>query len=143
MRPLKVLAKHPTPGGKLGNDTAADAEGNVYVSDTLTNTIYRLSGGKLEVWVKDDRLAGPNGTHVEGDNLIVNTCGVLTGEGFNTSVARHVLSISLKDKTINDLGDGKPQSRQRAQINNCVANALVEEPDAAALDRDLPSLLTI
>lgn len=104
----KVLAKHPTPGGKLGNDTAADAEGNVYVSDTLTNTIYKLSGGKLEVWVKDDRLAGPNGTHVEGDNLIVNTWGVLTGEGFNTSVAGHVLSISLKDKTIKDLGDGKP-----------------------------------
>jgi sugar lactone lactonase YvrE len=104
----KVLAKHAAPGGKLLNDTAADADGNIYVSDALTNRIYRLSNGKLEVWVKDDRLAGPNGTHVEGDNLIVNTWGVLTGEGFNTSVAGHLFSISLKDKSIKDLGDGKP-----------------------------------
>lgn len=104
----KVLAKHAAPGGKLLNDTAADAEGNVYVSDTLANSIYRLAGGKLEVWLKDDRLPGANGTHAEGDNLIVNTWGVLTGEGFNTSVAGHVLSISLKDKSIKDLGDGKP-----------------------------------
>jgi len=103
-----VLAKHAAPGAKLLNDTAADSDGNVYASDTLTNTIYKLSGGKIDVWVKDDRLAGPNGTHVEGHNLIVNTWGVLTGEGFNTSVAGHVLSISLKDKTIKDLGDGKP-----------------------------------
>ena len=53
-------------------------------------------------------MAGPNGAHVEGDQLVVNTWGVLTGEGFNTSVAGHVLSISLKDKSITDVAGGKP-----------------------------------
>lgn len=104
----KVVGKYAAPGAKFLNDVAADANGNVYVSDTMINTIYRLSGGKIESWLKDDRLAGPNGLLVEGDNLIVNTWGVLTGEGFNTSVTGHVYTVSVKDKGIKDVGSTKP-----------------------------------
>lgn len=47
---------------KLGflNDVAAGSDGE-YVTDTGTNTIYRISGGKVTVEIKDTALNGPNG----------------------------------------------------------------------------------
>src|SRR5262249_24470632 len=44
----KVLAKYEAPGSQFLNDVAADAQGSVFVSDSNTSTIWRLSGGKLE-----------------------------------------------------------------------------------------------
>ncbi len=103
----KVIAKYPAAGAKRLNDAAADNNGNVYSTDTLTNTVYRLAGGKVDVVVKDDRLAGPNGILVEGDNLIVNTWGVLTGEGWATKTPGGMFKVSLADKSITAMGDGK------------------------------------
>ncbi len=47
---------------KLGflNDVAADADGE-YVTDTGTNTIYRIANGKVTVAIQDKTLGGPNG----------------------------------------------------------------------------------
>ena len=57
------------------NDVAADAQGNVYVSDSSTSTIWRLAGGKFEKWLEDPALKFPNGLHVSGDKLIVAAWG--------------------------------------------------------------------
>ena len=104
----KVLARHAAEKSGLLNDVAADAAGNIYVSDTGAGGIWRLSGGKMEKWLDDKVLAGANGLVVEGDNLIVNTWGVLTGNGFETSSPGRIVSVSLKDKTITELDGGKP-----------------------------------
>ena len=104
----KIVAKHKAEKAGLLNDVAADAKGNVYVSDTGGGGIYRLSGGKIEKWADDKVLAGANGLLVEGDNLIVNTWGVLTGNGFETSAPGRIVSISLADKKITELDGGKP-----------------------------------
>ncbi|HEX6628300.1 MAG TPA: hypothetical protein VF105_10105 [Gemmatimonadaceae bacterium] len=47
---------------KLGflNDVAADADGE-YVTDTGTNTIYRIAKGQVTVAFQDKSLGGPNG----------------------------------------------------------------------------------
>ena len=103
-----IVAKHPAPGAKLLNDVAADGAGNVYTSDTMANAIYKLSGGKVEEWLKGDQIAGTNGLLVEGDNLIVNTWGVFSGDGWATKTPGHMLSVSLKDKSIKDLAGGNP-----------------------------------
>lgn len=103
----KVLAKHPATDAKFLNDVALDASGNVYVSDTATNKIWRLSEGKLETWLESADLQNPNGLIVEGDRLIVGAWGVMT-DGWATKVPGHLLSVSLADKKISSLGSGAP-----------------------------------
>jgi len=100
-----VVATHAAPEAKLLNDVAADASGAVYVSDTMGNQIYRLADGKIESWLKGDTIAGPNGLLFAGDNLIVNSWGVLTGNGWETSVKGSVYSVSLADKSIKPLSE--------------------------------------
>ncbi|MGL4395602.1 MAG: SMP-30/gluconolactonase/LRE family protein [Hyphomicrobium sp.] len=104
----KIVAKHAAPGAKLLNDVAVDAKGAVYVSDTMGGSIYRFADGKIEEWLKHEKLQGPNGLLVEGDNLIVNTWGVFSGEGWNTKTPGQVYAVSLADKSFKDVGDGKP-----------------------------------
>ncbi len=108
MATAKIVTKHKAEGAGLLNDVAADAAGNIYVSDTGGGGIYKLSGGKIEKWADDKVLAGANGLLVEGDNLIVNTWGVLTGNGFETSALGRIVSVSLADKKITELDGGKP-----------------------------------
>lgn len=104
----KIVAKHKAEGAGLLNDVAADGKGNVYVSDTGGGGVYKFSEGKIAKWADDKVLAGANGLLVEGDNLIVNTWGVLTGKGFETSALGRVVSIALADKKITEIDGGKP-----------------------------------
>lgn len=103
----KIVAKHKAPGAGLLNDVAADDKGNVYVSDTGGGGVFKLSGGKIEKWLDVPEAAGANGLAIEGGNLIVNTWGVLTGKGFETSSLGRMLSVSLADKKVTALDGGK------------------------------------
>ncbi len=103
----KIIKRYAAPGAKFLNDVAADSDGHVYVSDMVTNRIWRLADGKFEVWLDSPDLKNPNGLHVAGDNLIVAAWGVMT-DGFNTKVPGHLISVSLADTTVNSLGDGTP-----------------------------------
>jgi sugar lactone lactonase YvrE len=60
-------------GPALPNDLAFDAAGNLYVTDSLQATIWRIppGGGTAEIWFQDIRLAsttfGPNGIRISPD----------------------------------------------------------------------------
>lgn len=103
----KVVTRYDAKDAKFLNDVAADAAGNVYVSDMATNTLWRLSGGTFEVFLKDDKLEGPNGLLVEGDTLLVGAWGVMN-DGFATKVPGHLKAVSLKVKSITSRGDASP-----------------------------------
>lgn len=103
----KVVKRHEAKDAKFLNDVAADAAGNVYVSDMLTNTIWRLSDGRFDVFLRDDKLESPNGLLVEGDMLLVGAWGVMT-DGLTTKIPGHLKMVSLKDKSIVSHGDGTP-----------------------------------
>lgn len=103
----KVVKRYDAKDAKFLNDVAADAAGNVYVSDMATNTIWRFSGGTFEVFLNDAKLEGPNGLLVKGDRLVLGAWGVMT-DGMATKVPGHMKSISLKDKSIVSFGDGAP-----------------------------------
>ncbi len=103
----KVLNRFQGKDAKFLNDVTADDQGNVYVSDMLANAIYRLKGNVFDVLMSDESLENPNGLLVKDDQLLIASWGVMT-DGFNTGVAGHLKTISLKTKAINSLGDGTP-----------------------------------
>lgn len=103
----KITQRFKGEGGKFFNDLAVDKEGRIYVSDMAANKIWRLEGGKFEVWLDSAELKNPNGLLVQGDDLIVAAWGVMT-DGFATKVPGHLLTVSLTDKSVKALGDATP-----------------------------------
>jgi hypothetical protein len=103
----KMTASYDAPGAKFLNDVAVDKDGRVYVSDMVTSKIWRLADGTFEAWLDDPALENPNGLFIKDGNLIVAAWGVMT-DGFNTKVPGNLLSVSLADKSVKDLGDGTP-----------------------------------
>lgn len=101
------LKKYPAPGAKFLNDVTSDAFGHVYVSDMLSDSIWRLASRKLSLWVKNPALASPNGLLAEKDRIVVGSWGVMTN-GFETQVPGHLVTVSLAKRTVAALGDGAP-----------------------------------
>jgi len=100
----KIMKRFTAPGSAFLNDVVSDNQGNIYVSDTITNTIYKLDGNNntssLQVWLQSPRLNGPNGLHFDNskNRLIVASLGDLSKPGAGTEV------VDLKNKTISTLG---------------------------------------
>jgi DNA-binding beta-propeller fold protein YncE len=103
----EIVKRYPAKGATFLNDVAIDHDGTVYVSDTPSNTIWRLKDGSFEPWIADDKLNGPNGLLVQGDMLVVASLGKIPGVGQKQELAGLSL-ISLKDQSVTKLGDGRP-----------------------------------
>jgi hypothetical protein len=102
----EIVKRYPAEGALFLNDAAADEEGTVYVSDTPTNTIWRLKDGKFEPWLQNDALKNPNGLLVQGDRLIVAPFGKMKSEGQEKEPAG-LLAVSLKHQAVAPIGHGE------------------------------------
>ena len=100
----KIIKRFNAPGSAFLNDVVSDKQGNIYVSDTITNTIYKLDGNNitstLQPWLQSAQLNGPNGLHVDEskNKLIVASLGKFSKPGAGIEV------VGLKNKTITPLG---------------------------------------
>jgi len=99
-------------GAKLPNDVAVnEATGDIFVSDTFANAIYRVPSGSRtpELWLSSPDLEGPNGLLVDGGNLLVAAYGrdldPSTGKPKQTG---RVLVVDLASKAIAPLGGMAP-----------------------------------
>jgi len=105
----KIIKRFNAPGSSFLNDVVADNQGNIYVSDTDTNTIYKLdtnlgnntSSSDIQAWLQNPQLNGPNGLHIDNNKnkLIVVSFGPLSKPGGGIEV------IDMKNKTITSLGE--------------------------------------
>jgi DNA-binding beta-propeller fold protein YncE len=102
MEKRSVQARHAIPKARLLHGVAADAEGNIYVSDTLANAIYRLpAGGTPERFLASDVLEGPTGLAVQGSDLVVASWGVITDPAtLATRIAGRLLRVDLRTKAV-------------------------------------------
>ncbi|MBI4005373.1 MAG: SMP-30/gluconolactonase/LRE family protein [Gammaproteobacteria bacterium] len=106
--PTAVITKsYQVTDAKFLNDVAASSSGEIFVSDMMANRILCLKDGMLDIWLESPELESPNGLLVQGDNMILGTWGVMI-EGFKTDTPGHLKTISLKDKSIQSIGDGSP-----------------------------------
>lgn len=103
----KIVARHEARGSTFLNDVAARENGEIFVSDMVTNTIYVLNGDHLEVWLQDAALENPNGLLAEQNRLVVGAWGVMA-EDFSTKVPGHLMAVDYDSKEITSIGDGKP-----------------------------------
>jgi sugar lactone lactonase YvrE len=99
----KVVARHEAAGAKFLNDVAIGPDGSVYVSDMLTDTIWRLRAGEFTAWATGPALNFPNGLHAEADRLLLASWGVIDGEGFATSVPGRLKSIDYASAEVTDI----------------------------------------
>lgn len=106
----EVKERIKAPGATFLNDLDVGPGGDVYVSDTLQNAIYRCAGGHdCQVFLKSEALEGPNGLLLEGGHLVVAAFGLVTDpETFATKAPGRLLRVDLKTKAVKPLGDGKP-----------------------------------
>ena len=105
----KIERRIAVPDSQFLNGLAVDpSNGDVYVSDMMTNQILRYSqGGEMEVFLESAELEMPNGLYVDGNTLIVGAWGVITDPAtFGTDVKGRVKLIDLDTKTITNVGDG-------------------------------------
>jgi sugar lactone lactonase YvrE len=104
----RVTNRYPAQGAKFLNDVAAGPDGVIYVTDMLTDTIWRLNGGTFEAWLQSANLLFPNGLTVRDGKIYVAAWGKIDGDNFATSVPGHVLEVSLADKSIKSVGSDAP-----------------------------------
>jgi hypothetical protein len=104
----KIINRFNAPGSAFLNDVVSDDQGNIYVSDTITNTIYKQdvnakdsNNTSLQVWLQSPQLEGPNGLHVDNtkNRLIVASLGDMSMPGAGIEV------VDLGNKTISSLGE--------------------------------------
>jgi DNA-binding beta-propeller fold protein YncE len=96
----KIIKRLNVPGSAFLNDVASDNQGNIYVSDTGTNTIYKLDTNlkdntSLQVWLQNPELNGPNGLHFDNNK---NKLIVVSKSGAGMKV------VDLENKAISSLG---------------------------------------
>lgn len=56
---------------KFFNDIASDSNGDIYISDCFGNKIYKISDGKIEVWLDHKFLSSPNGLLCTKDDILL------------------------------------------------------------------------
>ncbi len=105
----RTIRQIELPGSEFANDATVTPEGDVFVSDTATNRIYRIANGTAAIWLESEELQSPNGLWVSGQTLIVATWGPMTD--ITTFAAKHpgtLLLIDLATKAITPVGKGAP-----------------------------------
>lgn len=71
----RILSRYDVEGAIFLNDVAVSATGEVYVSDTETNSIHLLRKQKVSRWLEGPALDHPNGLLVEDARLLIGSWG--------------------------------------------------------------------
>jgi hypothetical protein len=98
-----IVNRYMAAGAMFLNDIAVAADGRVFVADTFSSTIWVLQAGRMEVFVRDPKLRGPNGLVILDGKLLVAELGDVS-QGFDKMTPGNIKQIDLATKAISDFG---------------------------------------
>lgn len=96
----RITRRFKAPGAKFLNDVTVTPRGTVFVSDMLTNTIWRLQGESFTAWLQSDALEMPNGLAWDQGKLLVASWGVGLKPDFSTETTGYLKSVDAETKVI-------------------------------------------
>lgn len=91
----KIEHVYKADSAKFLNDIAADKNGDIYISDCFGNKIYKITAGKIEIWLAGSFLSGPNGLLCTDKEILVLN--------MNDNCA---YAVNKKDKKFRKIFDG-------------------------------------
>lgn len=124
-----LLQSLPAEGAVFLNDVTANAN-EVFVSDMMTNTIWRYSNGTFSRWLESADLNHPNGLLWDDDRLLVGSWGKGLKEDFTTDVAGSLLAIDPEIRSISvvaeEVGniDGIVRANDQLILNDWISGAI-------------------
>jgi len=71
----KIVKRVAIPGAGMPNDVAVAGNGDIFVSDSRKNSIFKISGDRVEEWLTGPTIAAPNGICVHKEKLVVGSNG--------------------------------------------------------------------
>lgn len=102
----QVTARWVVEGEPYLNDVSVAPDGSVYVTDSRSNRLFRLSGDTFDVWAEAPSLHSPNGVHVVGEEVWVAGSDATAEE---PGEARYLQAISMADGSIRPVLDTTPR----------------------------------
>jgi len=104
-----IDVRHYLPNSKMLNDITVSPSGEIFVSDFMANSIYKLTNGRFKIWFASKNLDFPNGIWATKKYLYIGSWGKNPNAQFKTEILGSLKRISLhKQKVIENVGDGKP-----------------------------------
>lgn len=91
---------------KFFNDIASDSNGDIYISDCFGNKIYKISDGKIEVWLDSNFLSGPNGLLCTNNDVLLLNMNDKTAYAINKSTKKYNKIFSGIDNLDGIVSDG-------------------------------------
>jgi hypothetical protein len=91
---------------KFFNDIASDSNGDIYISDCFGNKIYKISDGKIEIWLDFTFLSGPNGLLCTNDDVLLLNMNNKTIYAINKLTKKYNKIVSGIDNLDGIVSDG-------------------------------------
>lgn len=126
-----ILQSITAPGAVFLNDITSDGN-TAYISDLMTDSLWRYNGGVLSLWLTDPMLSHPNGVVLDDQRLLVRSWGAGLRDDFTTQTAGALLSVSLASKEIPMVApkigniDGITSLGDRIIVSDWVTGGLIE-----------------
>ena len=127
----KLLQSLPAEGSVFLNDVTTSGD-EIFVSDMMTNTIWRYADGTFEKWLEGPELNHPNGLYWDNGRLLVGAWGKGLKNDFTTEAPGSLLAIDPATKAISvvarDIGniDGIARLNGKLVLNDWINGKVFE-----------------
>lgn len=114
-----IIKRHSAEGIQFLNDVAIAADGSIYVSDTRTSEIYKLTtDGNFELWLAHEQLDSPNGLLIQGNTMYVASWGSAPEGGRVSKIDMNTQTITPITEIIGNLDGIRPYDKDHLLISD-------------------------